>query len=134
MPLFKSKSTRRSVSPPPPAPSHNSGGLFSRNKSRSRSPSSGETSPTRHSRGSGSAGGFLGMGRNKDVDPSILQARQRIQDAEIAEKEADRALLAARDRVRDAREHVKLLEQEAVEDARRAKLKQAEAKNHPQGR
>lgn len=56
------------------------------------------------------------MGRNKDVDPSILQARQRIQDAENAEKEADRALLAARDRVRDAREHVKILEQEAVEE------------------
>jgi len=55
-------------------------------------------------------------------------ARQKVADAETAEREADRALNEARESVREAREHVRLLEREAIEDARRAKAKQAEAK------
>lgn len=47
--------------------------------------------------------------------------------AEAAEAEADRALGAARLRVREAREQVKMLEDEAREDARRAKIKQHQA-------
>lgn len=48
--------------------------------------------------------------------------------AEQAEMQADRALDAARRQVRDARDHVKMLEEEAREDARRAKIKQTQAK------
>lgn len=68
------------------------------------------------------------MGRNDDVDPSILQARERVMDAEVAEEQADRALDQARLRVREAREHVKRIEAEAAEEARRAKIKQQHAR------
>lgn len=70
------------------------------------------------------------MGRNKRLqdDPSIRGAREKVTDAENAEKEADRALNEARQRVRLARQHVEGLEREAIEDAKRAKAKQAEAK------
>jgi hypothetical protein len=49
-------------------------------------------------------------------DASITAARQRVVDAEVAEKEADRALLQAREAVREAREQVKRLEREAAEE------------------
>lgn len=49
--------------------------------------------------------------------------------AETAEREADRALLAARGSVREAREHVRRLELEAEEEARRAKIKQSQARD-----
>lgn len=49
-------------------------------------------------------------------DPSIVNARQMVADAENAEKEADRALVHARERVREARDHVKHLEMEAKEE------------------
>jgi hypothetical protein len=65
---------------------------------------------------------------NSDVDPSIIAARERVMTAEKAEVDADRALDAARIRVREAREHVKRLEAEAAEDARRAKIKQHQAR------
>lgn len=69
------------------------------------------------------------MGRNDDdVDPSILEARERVMGAEEAEIQADRALEQARLRVREAREHMKRVEMEAAEEARRAKLKQQHAK------
>ncbi|KAM0233115.1 hypothetical protein ACHAP5_010504 [Fusarium lateritium] len=106
-------------------------------------------SSTRHSRGSSSShartstsssrspdrrrstgGGFmsrLGGGR-KDLDPAVLEARERVQNAEMAERQADRALEEARLSVREAREHVKRLELEAKEDSRRAKMKQTQAK------
>ncbi|KEY72866.1 hypothetical protein S7711_04442 [Stachybotrys chartarum IBT 7711] len=69
-----------------------------------------------------------GNSRNSDMDPSILEARERVMGAESAEREADRALDSARLRVREAREHVKRLEDEAKEEARRAKIKQYHAK------
>ncbi|EAU91079.2 hypothetical protein CC1G_03247 [Coprinopsis cinerea okayama7 len=144
MPLFKSKSTRRASASPtrrdnhtPIAPndSHSNGGFFSRRRSvDSNSRSSSETSRAgTMASGAGSTrsgGGFFGLGgRNRiDNDPSIMSARQKVSEAEIAEREADQALLMARERVREAREHVKLLEREAIDDARRAKAKQAEAK------
>jgi hypothetical protein len=49
-------------------------------------------------------------------DASITAARQRVVDAEVAEKEADRALLQAREAVREAREQVKHIEREAAEE------------------
>ena len=69
------------------------------------------------------------MRRNKDddLDPSIVAARERVMSAEAAEVEADRALDAARMSVRDARAEMQRLEEEAREDARRAKVKQHQA-------
>ena len=63
------------------------------------------------------------------MDPSIVQARERVMKAEASEREADRALMAARSSVRDAREHVRRLEIEAEEEARLAKIKQHQAKD-----
>ncbi len=45
-------------------------------------------------------------------------------DAEAAERNADRALVAARASVKNAREHVRVIEREAAEEARLAKIKQ----------
>jgi hypothetical protein len=63
-----------------------------------------------------------------EMDPSIVQARERVMTAEAAERDADRALVAARASVREAREHVRKLELEAQEEARRAKIKQFHAR------
>ncbi|CZT10405.1 uncharacterized protein RAG0_14899 [Rhynchosporium agropyri] len=60
-------------------------------------------------------------------DASIVAARERVLLAERREKEADQALAIARTAVRDARESVKLLEKEAKEEARLAKIKQSQA-------
>ena len=49
-------------------------------------------------------------------DPSIVAARQKVTDAETAESAADRALNEARAAVRAAKEHVRVLEQEALEE------------------
>ncbi|AEO61208.1 hypothetical protein MYCTH_2311150 [Thermothelomyces thermophilus ATCC 42464] len=48
--------------------------------------------------------------------------------AETAEMEADRALMASRESVREARENVRMLELEAKEEVRRAKIKEHHAK------
>ncbi|KAL7906482.1 hypothetical protein GGI35DRAFT_458226 [Trichoderma velutinum] len=62
------------------------------------------------------------------LDPSILQAREHVMHAEAAEVEADRALGEARMRVRAAQDHVWRLEEEAKEEARRAQIKQEQAR------
>ncbi|KAL7920112.1 hypothetical protein ACQKWADRAFT_299401 [Trichoderma austrokoningii] len=62
------------------------------------------------------------------LDPSILQAREHVMQAEAAEVDADRALGEARMRVRAAKDHVWRLEEEAKEEARRAKIKQQQAR------
>ncbi|KAM0473589.1 hypothetical protein ACHAPX_007994 [Trichoderma viride] len=62
------------------------------------------------------------------LDPSILQAREHVMSAEAAEVDADRALGEARMRVRAAKDHVWRLEEEAKEEARRAKIKQQQAR------
>ncbi|KAL2148300.1 hypothetical protein VTH82DRAFT_2448 [Thermothelomyces myriococcoides] len=89
------------------------------------------SSPDRTS-GSEHGGGLLhrtfGNGNREQMDPSIIQARERLMAAETAEMEADRALMAARESVREAREHVRMLELEAKEEARRAKIKERHAK------
>lgn len=58
----------------------------------------------------------MGRSNRLDDDPSIRGAREKVTDAENAEKEADRALNEARQRVRLARQHVKGLEHEALEE------------------
>ncbi|KAK3695777.1 hypothetical protein B0T22DRAFT_116280 [Podospora appendiculata] len=69
-----------------------------------------------------------GNSTSPEMDPTIVQARERVMSAEAAERDADRALLAARESVRQAREHVRRLELEAQEEARRAKIKQYHAR------
>ncbi|KAK6580021.1 hypothetical protein PZA11_007729 [Diplocarpon coronariae] len=66
---------------------------------------------------------------HRKEDPSILAARERVVKAEKMEKEADFALIAARTAVREARAHIKMLEKEAKQEARLAKIKQTEAKS-----
>jgi hypothetical protein len=72
------------------------GGLFSRRRSSSSSSRS----------------------RSHDFkkDPSILAARQKVAEAENSERQADHALGVARSAVREARQHVQMLEREALEE------------------
>ena len=57
-----------------------------------------------------------GLFHRNTQDPSIINAKQRVADAEVAEKNADRALHEARAAVREAREDIKRLEREAAEE------------------
>ncbi|KAK0654851.1 hypothetical protein B0T16DRAFT_383863 [Cercophora newfieldiana] len=147
--LFGSRRSQE-VAPAPVQPVHEERpkrhGLFGGRRSPSPSPSSStrntsstrRTSPDRdggifrRSTDASSRGGILhrsfGNG-NADLDPSIVQARERVMGAEAAERDADRALIAARESVREAREHVRRLELEAEEEARRAKIKQYQARD-----
>ena len=102
------------------------GGFFSRR----RSSSSSDHSPHRDSSsvaGSTSTGGGGGLFGNRkggrtlhnpkfSKDPSILAARQRITEAEEAERAADQALIDARNAAKNARGHCKNLEREAEEE------------------
>jgi len=119
-------------------------GLFGRSPSPSPSSSTRNTSSTRRTSPDRDGGIFrrstdassnrgilhrsFGNG-NADLDPSIVQARERVMLAEGAEREADRALVAARESVREAHDHVRRLELEAEEEARRAKIKQHQARD-----
>lgn len=107
--------SRRTSSPSPP-PAAGRGSLSS-------------NSSAGHARPSKTGSILSKFGGGNEVDPSIQAARERVAGAEAAEAEADRALGAARLRVREAREQVKMLEEEAREDARRAKIKQHQAKD-----
>lgn len=49
-------------------------------------------------------------------DPSIVAARQKVADAQAAEKSADKALIDARSAVKEAVQHVKRLEKEFAEE------------------
>lgn len=108
MPLFKSNSQRAASTSPT---------RDSRVSRNSRSSMDSGSSASTHG-GSRSGGGFLGLGRKNhiDNDPSIIAARQKIADAERAEREADEALRQARLRTNDARETVRILEREALEE------------------
>lgn len=56
-------------------------------------------------------------GKNRFAnEPSILAARQKVADAEVAERDADAALAQARAAVKEARHHVQVLEREAEEE------------------
>ncbi|KAI1795542.1 hypothetical protein LXA43DRAFT_991015 [Ganoderma leucocontextum] len=137
MPFFRSESPSRAPSPPPAttSPSRGPSSFFGR---RAMSPES-YASDNSNSSGSTRSGGFFSRRRSSSSDssgrlghpkhdPSIVAARQMVTDAGSAESAADRALNEARVAVRSAKEHVRKLEQEALEEARRARAKQAEAK------
>ncbi|KAI0385132.1 hypothetical protein F5Y04DRAFT_246892 [Hypomontagnella monticulosa] len=139
MPLFSSRRPEEEVvEEPVHEKRHSHGGLFG---SRHRTPSppattrssttssrlSDTSSPSRHRSVLQRTFGH-GNSTNPDVDPSIIQARERVMQAETAERDADRALESARIRVREARAEVKRLELEAAEEARRAKIKQYHAR------
>ena len=128
MPFFRS-----SPSPPPPPPQpvqspNRSRSLFSRRRSPSPEFHStrDNTSTTNSSRGGffsrrRSSSSSDGSGPNRrggslGNDPTIAAARQKVFDAEAFEREADRALGQARAAVREAREHVRILEREALEE------------------
>ncbi|KAI8961777.1 hypothetical protein F5Y11DRAFT_324849 [Daldinia sp. FL1419] len=142
MPLFSSRRPEEEVVDEPVperTEKRHSHSLFG---SRHRSPSpasvgrSSTTNSARHSEGSSPSRHrsvlqrTFGHGNttNPDIDPSIVQARERVMQAEAAERDADRALESARIRVREARAEVKRLELEAAEEARRAKIKQYHAR------
>ncbi|CAJ2504280.1 Uu.00g116740.m01.CDS01 [Anthostomella pinea] len=137
MPLFSSRKPEEEVIPEPAPVPEKKHGLFG---SRHRSPSPSSTvrsSTTTNSRVSDASSNpsrhrsvlsRFGGGGSGDMDPSIVQARERVMGAETAEREADRALEAARVQVREARAEVKRLELEAAEEARRAKIKQYHAR------
>ncbi|KAI2615026.1 hypothetical protein GGR54DRAFT_317045 [Hypoxylon sp. NC1633] len=137
MPLFSSRRPEEEVVQEPVQDKRHSHSLFG---SRHRTPSppvttrsstttssrrSDASSPSRHR---SVLQRTFGHGNNPDVDPSIVQARERVMQAETAERDADRALEAARIRVREARAEVKRLELEAAEEARLAKIKQYHAR------
>lgn len=131
MPLFRSSdSSQQSAPPPAEAPPTSRSGFFSRDR-RAESPDN--TNNYNHPAngnasvrsGSIRSGGFFGRRRSSSSDssgdamdlkhdPSIVAARQKVTDAEAAESAADRALNEARAAVRAAKEHVKMLEQEAL--------------------
>jgi len=115
-------SSRREPEPVVTEPRRSSGLFSSSRTSVDRNGNTVDTSPTR--RGN-KLGGLIG--RNRE-DPSIIAARERVIQAEVAEKEADRALLEAKAASRSAREQTKILEREAAEEARLAKQKQHAAR------
>ncbi|KAI1765714.1 hypothetical protein GGR53DRAFT_488658 [Hypoxylon sp. FL1150] len=141
MPLFSSRKPEEEVVHEPVPEKRQSHGLFG---SRHRSPSPTRTARTSTTTTSSSRRSDAsspsrtrsvlqrtfghGNSSNLDMDPSIVQARERVMQAESAEREADRALESARIRVREARAEVKRLELEAAEEARRAKIKQYHAR------
>lgn len=123
MPLFGHKEP----APEPAPPVQEKHGLFhsKRNSVDTNSTTTNTSDSSRLNRNSTKAGLF----HRSNEDPSIMQARQRVQSAETAEREADRALVQARTAVREAHEHVRHLEREAEEDARLAKIKQGQARD-----
>ncbi|KAI1337221.1 hypothetical protein F5Y15DRAFT_391820 [Xylariaceae sp. FL0016] len=140
MPFFSSRKPEDEViEEPAPLPEKKHGLFGSRHRSPSPSSTVRSSTTTASSRHSDAASNpsrtrsvlqrtFGNGSTNPDMDPSILQARERVMGAENAEREADKALEAARLRVREARAEVKRLELEAAEEARRAKIKQYHAR------
>ncbi|KAI8624912.1 hypothetical protein F5Y19DRAFT_480150 [Xylariaceae sp. FL1651] len=140
MPFFSNRKPEEEVIEEPTPVPEKKHSLFG-SRHRSPSPSStvrtSTTSSSRHSDAASNPSRHRsvlsrtfghGNGSNPDMDPSIVQARERVMSAENAERDADRALAAARLRVREARDEVKRLELEAAEEARRAKIKQYHAR------
>ena len=120
--------SRREVSPAPTSStrhssvsSSGSGGIFHRSTDRRDVRDARDVSPP-HRRS------MLSRFGNHDIDPSIVQARERVMSAETAERDADRAKDIARREVQAARAEVRRLELEAKEEARLAKIKQHHAK------
>lgn len=85
-------------SPTNPSPTHSSSGAFF-----SRRRSSDDASDR-------------SLGRSSQQESSIVAARQKVADAENAERLAGDALKRARIAVREAREHIRILDKEALEE------------------
>lgn len=99
----------------PPQTSHNGGGFGSFFGNRRSSVERDTASISSN----GSNGNVLHRGgRNSPPydDSAIRAARQKVSDAESAERNADEALIQARAAVREARDHVGLLERVAEEE------------------
>lgn len=120
-------SLRRDPSPTPTQSTRMSNSTFHTTHTNHTSSSASTSATDKPKRGSSLLHKFGGHS-NEELDPSIVQARERVMGAEAAEREADRALELARREVREAREEVKRLEIEAKEEARRAKIKAYHAK------
>jgi hypothetical protein len=108
MPLFSSH--HEEEAPPP----RRKGSIFS----RSRSPLK-DTSTNHHNNsffGRRSPPSDDSVSSHVRKDPSIVGAKQKVTDAQDAEKAADRALHEARNAVKEAVEHVKRLEREIAEE------------------
>ncbi|TVY64366.1 hypothetical protein LSUE1_G007926 [Lachnellula suecica] len=119
MPLFgrKPAETTTPVVPAKNATPQRNSTIFGRRQEASTTTHNTTTSsPQRHSV----------LHRNHE-DASIVAARERVQNAEAAEREADRALIQARAAVKEARAHVKMIAKEAAEEARLARIKQEQA-------
>lgn len=112
MPLFGTKQEE----PAPVEPQHKSS-MFSRN---SRGSSDLDRSNTTQSNGTGKSSFFARRNHSEEEhlgsDPSIKGARQKVKDAEAAERQADAALIAAKNAVKAARDHAQFLEREALEE------------------
>ena len=128
MPLFKSHNQPPPPPSPPQSPPDRSRSLFSRKRDNS-DPYNNYDNSYDDDRNGSSRGGFFSRRRSSSSssgsrsrshdlkkDPSILAARQKVADAENSEREADRALGMARTAVREARQHVQMLEREALEE------------------
>ncbi|KUJ14949.1 uncharacterized protein LY89DRAFT_686545 [Mollisia scopiformis] len=103
--------------------------LFGRRKETEVSPVRSTTTHHTTTTSSTSPHRRSGLLHRRDEDPTIIAARERVMNAEAAERDADRALVAARVAVKEAREHIKRLEKEAAEEARLARIKQDQAKS-----
>lgn len=129
-------SLRRDPSPTPTARTQQSNAsrlsnstVHTTNSRNSTSTVSSPSTTTTPKRGSSLLHKFGGGHHNdNELDPSIVQARERVMAAEAAERDADRALELARRGAQAAREDVRRLEVEAKEEARRAKIKAYHAK------
>jgi hypothetical protein len=100
-----------------PSTTSNGGGLLNRHS---------QVDPVQN--GNGHHNGHHSLLSRNHEDASIVGARQRVMQAEQAEKDADKALIAARQAVRSAREHVKHLEHEAKEEV--CLLSEADSKSN----
>lgn len=139
MPLFWNtwdNQPAREPETPPPSPPAKRTGLFSSRRSLDDSPTHrGNYNHTdgnvRRSPTSSSSGGFFSRRRSSEElsdrssgrsgksgkpESSILAARQKIADAENAERLASDALRQARNAAREAKEHIRMLEDEALEE------------------
>lgn len=137
MPLFRNtwdNQPSREPEPLPPSPPPNKrSGFFGSRRSTDHSPTRPSDTYTngnsRHSPTNSSSGGFFSRRRSSDEttsdrsfgrsgrqESSIVSARQKVADAENAERHAGDALKRARSAVREARQHVRILENEAIEE------------------
>lgn len=141
MPLFRNtwdNQPIREPATPPPSPPTKRTGLFSSRRSLDDPPTHRNYNHTdgniRRSPTSSFSGGFFSRRRSSDElsdhssrrsgrsgrsgkpESSIVAARQKIADAENAERLASDALRQARNAAREAKEHIRMLEDEALEE------------------